>query len=334
MSLTADSLRVWGRNARVRSVVMQAAILAAAVGVIAWLVDNTLSNLASRGIATGFEFLTRSARFPISESVLPYDSLDSVAWAFTVGLGNTVFASALIIVLATMLGFVVAMGRRSGHPLARGIAGVFVETLRNSPLVVQLLFWYAVVTVGLPNPHEALNPLAGVYISNRGFYLPWPSLEGGSLSISYPTLGRFNFSGGMVLTPEFSAMLAGLVFYSAAFIGEIVRGGIDAVGRGQWEAGRAIGLSESVVLRQIVLPQAMRVIIPPLTSQYLNLTKNSSLAVAVGYPELVSIANTTLNQTGRAIEALSIVMLVYLALSLITSALMNWFNASAAIQER
>jgi general L-amino acid transport system permease protein len=203
--------------------------------------------------------------------------------------------------------------------LLRTLAGAYVEFVRNSPLLVQLFFWYAVITEVLPHPRAALQPLPGVFLSNRGIF--FPSTE------STPVLEGFNFVGGMVITPEYATLLLGLSIYTASFIAEIVRAGVLAVARGQWEAAHALGLARGQALRHVVLPQAVRVIVPPLASQYLNLTKNSSLAVAIGYPDLVSIANTAMNQTGQAIEGVTIIMAVYLTISLSISLFMNWYNA-------
>jgi general L-amino acid transport system permease protein len=378
------------RNEKIRSAVFQAAIGLFAVLVVLWLAHNTATHLAARGITLGFDFLGRAARFPISQSVLPYSPTDRFAWAFVVGLANTLFASAVIIVSATLLGVVVAIARRSRHPLANGIATTFVETVRNTPLVVQLLFWYALFTEGLPHPRHALNPLTGVFLTDRGLYVPalridgdahifWAvlaagivataaamlhgrrgrqamgarrqpglivagiataaaigawTLSGASLSVEQPQLGRFNFAGGLDVTPEFAAMFLGLVIYSTAFIGEIVRGGIDAVGVGQWEAGRALGLSDKQTLRNVVMPQALRVMIPPLTSQYINIVKNTTLALVVGYPDLAFVTSTTINQTGQAVEGILILMLVFLTISLAASWLMNWFNRRVMLVER
>jgi general L-amino acid transport system permease protein len=203
--------------------------------------------------------------------------------------------------------------------LLRTLAGGYVEFIRNSPLLVQLFFWYALITEALPSPREALQLLPGVFLTNRGIYLPTPG--------SVPVLEGFNFSGGMVLSPEFATLLFGLSVYTAAFIAEIVRAGVLSVSRGQWDAAHAVGLSRGQSLRHVVMPQALRVIVPPMASQYLNLTKNSSLAVAIGFPDLVSIANTTINQTGQAIEGIALIMGVYLVISLSISAFMNWYNA-------
>jgi len=221
-------------------------------------------------------------------------------------------------VLATVLGTLIGLSRLSRNSLLRGIAGAYVEFLRNVPLLVQLFFWYALITEGLPAPRDALHPLPGVFLTNRGFFFPTTSM---------PVLEGFNFSGGASISPEFAALLVGLATYTAAFIAEIVRAGVLAVRRGQVEAGLALGLGRRGLLRRIVMPQALRVIVPPLGSQYLNLIKNSSLAVAIGYPDLVSIANTGINQTGQAIEGIAVIMAVYLTISLAISALMNWYNA-------
>ena len=237
-------------------------------------------------------------------------------------MANTLTVSAIGIVAATLLGTAVGLMRISGNGIVRRVSGAYVECIRNVPLLVQLFFWYALITDALPAPRRALEPLPHFFLSNRGIFLP--SFSG------VPVLQGFNFSGGLAISPEFGALLVGLSFYTAAFIAEIVRAGILAVPRGQVDAGAALGLRNSQLFRKIVFPQALRVIVPPLASQYLNLTKNSSLAVAIGYPDLVSIANTTMNQTGQAIEGVAIIMGVYLALSLSISALMNWYNARIA----
>jgi general L-amino acid transport system permease protein len=378
-----------GARASLKRWLPQVAVVLAVVGLVAWLFHNVTTNLARRGIMMGFDFLDRAARFPISESALDYSPVDSFARAFLVGMTNTLFISLLVIVCSTALGFLVALGRRSSHLLASGVATVYVEASRNTPLVVQLLFWYAVVTFGLPPVAQALNPANGVYLTERGLYLPrlsfdnvalplavtviglgaavagwihsrrkrlvagragqegfiaaalglalavliWP-VSNVTISVEYPALGRFNFMGGLTLTPEFVAILLGLTLYSTAFVAEIVRGGIGAVARGQWEAARALGLDERRVLRLIVLPQALRVIIPPMTSQYINIVKNSTLALVVGYPELNFVTATSINQTGQAIEGIGILMLSFLLISASASLLMNWYNRRMAIPQR
>jgi len=298
---------------------IQAAVLLA-VGAAAWfLVSNTLSNLEARRIASGFSFLQREAGFAIGESPIPYSAADSYLKALVVGLANTFRVSAFGIVLATLIGFAVGLGRLSPNALLRGLCAAYVELFRNTPLLVQLFFWYALITETLPPAREALQPLPGVFLSNRGIFFPLPG--------SVPVLQGFNFSGGAHLSPEFAALLAGLSIYTASFIAEIVRAGVLSIRRGQREAAQALGLTPAMTTRHVVLPQALRVIVPPLTGTYLDLTKNSSLAVAIGYPDLVSIANTAINQTGQAIEGIAVIMAVYLTISLSISALMNWYNA-------
>lgn len=379
-------LRLWF-DSRFRAFFWQGVILAAFVSVVSWLTANTLDNLARRGIQTGFGFLQRPARFPISEGFIAYEPTQSYLRAFSVGLVNTLYIAVIAIVLATALGFAIGFGRRSLNPLVRGFAACFVETMRNTPLVVQLLFWYAVLTLGLPSPRAALEPVPGVFLSLRGLLFPWPQLEnaapslwillatalamaaaaalrprlrsgvhlpspvtigaGGLLlaavaawatglgaSLDRPALSGFNFQGGASLTPEFMALMLGLVLYTAAFIAEIVRGGIEAVPKGQWEAGRALGLGEGLILRLLILPQAVRIMVPPMTSQFLNLVKNTTLALAVGYPDFASVMATTINQTGQAIEGVMILMSVYLSISLSVSAFMNWYNRRAALVTR
>jgi general L-amino acid transport system permease protein len=303
----------------------QAAALLAALLVAAYVVHNTRVNLEDRRIASGFAFLEREAGFEISESpFLRYSASDTYLSALLVGLGNTLRVSVLGILAATLLGVAIGLFRLSKNFLLRTLAGGYVEFIRNSPLLVQLFFWYALITEGLPAPREALQPLPGVFLTNRGLYFPLPG--------NVPVLEGFNFSGGMVISPEFAALLVGLSIYTAAFIAEIVRAGVLAVSRGQWEAAFAIGLTRGQTLRRVLLPQALRVIVPPMTSQYLNITKNSSLAVAIGYPDLVSVANTAMNQTGQAIEGVAIIMAVNLTISLSISAFMNWYNARIALR--
>jgi general L-amino acid transport system permease protein len=303
-----------------RRIAYQAAAVAVALLVAWYLVHNTVANLEERRIASGFSFLGREAGFEVSESpFLRYDASDSYLRAVAVGLGNTLRVAIAGILIATALGTAIGLFRLSKNFLLRTLAGGYVEFVRNSPLLVQLFFWYALITEALPSPRQALEPLSGVFLTNRGIFFPLPG--------SVPVLEGFNFSGGMVLTPEFATLLVGLSVYTAAFIAEIVRAGVLAVSRGQWEAAFAVGLKRRQALRHVVMPQALRVIVPPMASQYLNLTKNSSLAVAIGYPDLVSIANTTINQTGQAIEGVAIIMAVYLSISLSISAFMNWYNA-------
>jgi general L-amino acid transport system permease protein len=318
------------RDPRARAWIYQA-ILVAALGLfVAWVASNTAANLRSRGIASGFDFLLREAGFEISETAfLAYSAADTYLSALTVGVLNTLRVAALAIVLATGLGALVGVARLSGNWLARVSAAGYIELIRNVPLLVQLFFWYALLTEYLPAPADALNPWPGVFLSNRGVAFPWPRAL---FDWQYPELTGFNFAGGGHLSPEFTALLVGLVIYTAAFIAEIVRAGILSVERGQWEAAGSAGLDPRQTLRFVVVPQALRAIVPPLTSQYLNVTKNSSLAVAIGYPDLVSVANTIINQTGQAIEGIAIIMAVYLTISLALSAFMNWYNRRVALK--
>jgi len=376
-------------NPAVRSFVYQAAA-AVTVAAVAWfLIDNTLRNLASRHIATGFGFLSQPAGFEIAEAPITYSPSDSYGRAIVVGLINTLRVALLGIVLATVVGVMVGICRTSPNWILGKLAAGYVEAVRNTPLLLQLLLWYAIVSENLPGPREALHPLPGVMLSNRGLnvaslsgdsmqwmlvaivvaavatasyglwarrqrehtgrvrsvlpiavgafmllpVLAWVA-SGAHLAIEVPRLEGFGIEGGWSLSPELFALLTGLVVYTAAFIAEIVRAGIQAIKRGQWEAAGSIGLSRARTLRLVILPQALRVIVPPLTSQYLNLVKNSSLAVAVGYRDLVSVVNTTLNQTGQAIEGILIIMGVYLTVSLSIALLMNWYNQRIALTER
>jgi len=378
----------WNRQ-RLNGLLWQIVVVGIAVAIVAWLWSNALHNLSVRRISTGFAFLGREAGMPIADSWIAYSPKDPYVRAFLVGIVNTLRVAVIGIVLATVVGTLVGIARLSSNWLLSRLAAVYVEVLRDIPLLLQLLFWY-VLMQGLPAARTAWKPIEGVYLSNRGLILPsipiteanlwvigafvlgliasyllrrrliaqqmadgrtrhvWPYalvllvvlpallswILGASWTIMLPELRGFNFIGGLTLAPEYFALLIALVTYTSAFIAEIVRSGIQAVDKGQWDAAKALGLRRSFVLRQIVLPQALRVIIPPMTSQYLNLTKNSSLAVAVGYQDIVSIANTTLNQTGQAIEAIALIMLVFLTISLGISLFMNWYNARIALVER
>ena len=372
-----------------RSIVYQVLALLAVGGFIWFLVHNTLTNLSARNISTGFDFLNREAGFAIGETPIAYSPASTYGRAITVGLLNTLRVALIGIVLATLLGTLIGIARLSSNWLIRKISSIYVEVMRNVPLLLQLFFWYAIISETLPGPRQALNLMPGVFVSNRGMKMPtvhgdglfwllvgflvaiiltiimakwarknqektgqiFPTvrwslvllfvvpvamwlLSGTSMTLDVPELKGFNFVGGMTLSPEFAALLIGLVIYTAAFIAEVVRSGIQAVNRGQWEAAEALGLKRGQVLRLIILPQALRVIIPPMTSQYLNITKNSSLAVAIGYPDIVSVINTTLNQTGQAIEGIMMIMAAYLTVSLSISVFMNWYNKRIALVER
>ena len=304
---------------KAKNLLYQGGALAAVLLLAGFLVSNTLDNLAARNIASGFRFLWRESGFEIGESPIAYSAADTYFRALVVGLANTLRVSLLAIVLATLLGTVIGLCRLSANLLLRGLAALYVEFIRNTPLLVQLFFWYALISEALPAPRAALEPLPGFFLSNRGFFFPLPG--------SVPTLQGFNFAGGAYLSPDFATLLVGLVLYTGAFIAEIVRAGVLAVPRGQSEAAYALGLGRGQALRRVVLPQALRLIVPPLTSQYLNAIKNSSLAVAIGYPDFVSIVNTAINQTGQAIEGVVLIMAAYLTVSLSISAFMNWYNA-------
>ena len=318
------------RARRSRAFAWQVAIAAVVAAFAATVAMQTASNLRARGIASGFEFLGRPAGFEIARGLLSFSSADTYARALVVGLFNTVRVALLGLAVATSLGLVIGVARLSGVWIASTVARVYVEVVRNTPLLLQLLFWYT-LTQGLPAPAAALHPLPGVFLCFRGLFLPalvWHQ-QLPWIGVEQPTLVGFGFQGGTSVSPEFAALLIGLSTYTAAFIGEIVRGGILAVGRGQAEAAAALGLSRLRALRFVVLPQALRIIVPPTTSQFLNVFKNSSLSVAIGYPDLMSITNTTLNQTGQAIEAIAIAMVVYLAVSLGLSAGLNAYNRAA-----
>ena len=384
-------MRLTAGDPKLRAIAYQATAIAAALFVGWYLVSNTLANLQASRIASGFGFLSREAGFEIGEtSFIAYGAADTYLRALTVGLANTFRVALIGIVAATLLGTLVGLARLSHNWLVAKLAAGYVEFVRNVPLLVQLFFWYAIITENLPGPRAAIEPAPGVYLANRGIFFPVPAwnpahawmlaafaggivaalafawwagrhqartgqrppvlagvlallvvppliawLAGGAPTrLSVPRLEGFNFAGGAVLTPEFAALTAGLIAYTASFIAEIVRAGVLAIHRGQFEAAYALGLRRSLTMRLVVLPQALRVIVPPLTSQYLNLAKNSSLAVAIGYPDLVSIANTTMNQTGQAIEGIAIIMAVYLTISLSISLFMNWYNARIALTER
>ena len=365
-------------------------IAIAVIGLAIWfLAHNTLYNMRVRGIQSGFDFLKTPAGFDIGESLIPFDSAQPYWEAFLIGLTNTLRVAILGIILTTILGTLLGVGRFSRNALVRGLCQAYVEFFRNVPVLLQLLMWYLMFTEVLPSAAEAWQ-LGPFFVSKGGFNFPIPIWAMGQLwaaigmlggiavafvyrkwaysqfeatgrlrsvfwvpvlivlaagllgwlaggaptALESPKKGEFAIENGGALTPEFMAVLLGLTIYTAAFVAEVVRGGIQSVAQGQAEAAAALGLAQSQTMRLVMLPQALRVIIPPMTNQFLNLTKNSSLAVAIGYPDVVSIANTALNQTGRAVECIAIVMLVYLSTSLATSLLMNWYNDRAAIKER
>ncbi|CAN1565035.1 HisM ABC-type amino acid transport system, permease component [Burkholderiaceae bacterium] len=303
---------------------------------LAWLLSNTLANMKARGIQSGFDFLWANAGFDIGESMIAFDSSEPYWRAFWVGLLNTLRVSVVGIAFCTILGTLIGVGRVSNNALARGMGYAYTELFRNVPVLLQLLIWYVLLVEFMPDSQSPLHFNDWFYLSKNGISFPVPVWDASvpGLVWDVPVWLDGEITQGISLTPEFLAITLGLSFYTSAFVAEVVRAGIVSVPRGQLEAAKSIGLSNWQTTRQVLLPQAMRVIIPPLTNQYLNLTKNSSLAVAIGYPDLVSISNTALNQTGRAVECIALIMAVYLCLSLGTSALMNAFNQRMAIRER
>ena len=361
------------------------------VGLLSYyLVHNTLANLERQSISTGFGFMEREASFEIGESLIKYSAADSYFRALTVGFLNTLVVAFIGIVLTVLLGTFLGISRLSSNWLLAKLSAAYIEFFQDIPILLQLFFWYAFFYEILPSPRQALNPIPGVFLCNRGlvfgiptwhgaflyagaavlvafllifFIRKWAAkrqaatgqifplircsialliglpliawwLAGAPTAMNVPKLSGFNFKGGINISPEFTALLLGLVLYTAAFVAEVVRAGIQSVSKGQREAAMSIGLKPTHVLNLVILPQALRVIVPPLTSQMLNLTKNSSLAVAIGYPDFVSVAGTTINQTGQAIEGVALIMIVYLIFSLSTSAFMNWYNKKIAIVER
>ena len=322
------------RSPRLRAMAYQIFAMVLVV-LLGWLLlSTTLVNMRARGIQSGFDFLVQPAGFDIGEGWLSYDSADPYWKAFLVGIVNTLRVAVIGCVLATVLGTMLGLGRFSRNSLVRGLCRSYIEVFRNIPLLLQLLMWYLLFIEYLPLPQEALSIGKFLFLSKNGLTFPSALWEDGNFRWDIPFVSDIQVEGGSSLSPEYMAVLLGLVLYTAAFIAEVVRAGLASVPMDQHEAGASIGLSHALSMRLIILPQALRLIIPPLTNQYLNLIKNSSLAVAVGYPELVSVANTSLNQSGRAVECIAIIMLVYLTMSLCTSGLMNWFNRRAAIKER
>jgi general L-amino acid transport system permease protein len=383
LQLTLRLKRALGGRAGWSGVAVQAAFVVALAWMAYEIIVNARANLETQHIASGFGFLNNTAGFDVSQNLIPYSGSDTYTRVFLVGLLNTILVSVVGIFFATILGFIVALGRLSPNWLMSRIAGAYVEIVRNQPLLFQMLFWYLAVLAVLPAPRQSISPVSGFFLNNRGVIVPTPVPQPGGayfafaillavigslvlrhyarrelyqrgrairiwpwmiglliglpvvtalvfgmpVSFDWPVLKGVNFVGGARMIPEFVALTLSLTIYTAAFIAEIVRAGIMSVHRGQMEAGLSLGLSRGSVLRLIVVPQALRVILPPLTNQYLNLTKNSSLAVAIGYPDLVSVfAGTTLSQTGQAIEIIAITMGVYLTLSLVTSAIMSFYG--------
>jgi general L-amino acid transport system permease protein len=381
----------WIYDPKIRGYAFQFILVIFLAGLIYAVIENTRANLAAHNITSGFDFFSRVSGFDINQTLIAYSATATYGRAFLVGLLNTLLVSGIGIVLTTFLGFLVGIARLSTNFMISKLAAMYVEAIRNVPLLLQLLFWYNAVLKPLPSPRQSIAWPGGIFLNNRGLLFPMLAFEPGAalvgaaivlailaslayavtarrrqiatgaqspvglvslglilglpmvvflilgrpITFNFPVLKGFNFVGGFQILPEFVALLVGLVVYTAAFIAEIVRAGILAVSKGQTEAAFALGLRPHQTLKLIVIPQAMRVIIPPLTSEYLSLTKNSSLAVFIGYPDLVNVfAGTVLNQTGQALEVMAITMLVYLVISLATSAFMNWYNSRYALVER
>ena len=374
-----------------RAIIYQVLALVLIFFVAYFVLNNMFINIEKRGINTGFDFLSSEAGFGILQSLIAYDESDSHGKVFIVGLLNTILVSVIGIIFATIIGLLVGIGRLSKNFMVAKLSMIYVETFRNIPILLQILFWYNVVLAALPSPKQSISFFDSIFFNNRGLYIPRPILESGftaviiafilaivaviflskwankrhdetgeefptlwvSLGIlisapiliffvsgtpatlEYAELKGFNFRGGWTLIPELLALAFALSIYTATYIAEAVRAGIEAVPKGQKEAAHALGLKEHIILKKVVLPQALRVIIPPVINQYLNLTKNSSLATAIGYPELVTIfAGTSLNQVGQAIEIILMTMAVYLTISIVISIIMNYINEKIKIKER
>ncbi len=380
----------WLYSPTFRGIASQIVVVALILWGLYVIVGNTQANLLKLNQNFGFDFFSKAAGFDLSTSLIYYSSNSTYGRALVVGFWNTILVSVIGIFLATIIGFTIGVMRLSKNWVVSRAATIYVEAVRNIPLLLQIFIWYALVLKPLPGTKGAINFFDAFFISNRGIAMPHPTfgdgawigaalfvaalagtflfrrwarkrqeatgqilpvwlislpiivlspflgllLAGWPLQWSYPELAGFNFKGGMTLVPEFLALLLALSIYTAAFIAENVRSGIMAVSHGQTEASLALGLDSGKALRLVIIPQAMRVIIPPMASQYLNLTKNSSLAVAIGYPDLMYTGGTVNNQSGKAIEVFSILLIIYLTLSLLTSAFMNWFNSRMKLVER
>jgi general L-amino acid transport system permease protein len=388
-STVAEKVPFW-LDPKKRAILFQLLSIGAVGLILYYLASNTVVNLQRQSIATGFSFLKKEAAFEIGESLIPYSAADTYIRALLVGALNTIKVSFVGIVVTILLGTIIGVARLSTNWLVARLSAIYIEVMQDLPILLQLVFWYAIFYESLPPPSEALCPGAGIYLCKRGVAFTVPEAHpahiymliafllgcvgvyamrrwakhrqertgqyfpvfraslaliiglplivwlaaGSPMKMNAPKLTVFNFEGGITVSPEFMALLLGLVLYTSAFVAEVVRAGIQSVGKGQREAAMSIGLRPTQVLNLVILPQALRVIVPPLTSQMLNLTKNSSLAVAIGYPDFVSVANTTINQTGQSIEGVALIMAVYLVFSLSTSAFMNWYNKRVALVER
>jgi len=388
-STVAEKVPFW-LDPKKRAILFQILSIGVVGLIIYYLASNTVVNLQKQSIATGFGFLNKEAAFEIGESLIPYSAANTYIRALLVGALNTIKVSFVGIVVTILLGTVIGVARLSTNWIVAKLSAIYIEVMQDLPVLLQLVFWYAIFYESLPPPSEALCPGAGIYLCKRGVAFTVPESHpahifmliafllgclaayfirrwarkrqektgqyfpvfraslalilgiplivwlaaGSPMKMDAPKLTGFNFEGGLTVSPEFMALLLGLVLYTSAFVAEVVRAGIQSVGKGQREAAMSIGLRPTQVLNLVILPQALRVIVPPLTSQMLNLTKNSSLAVAIGYPDFVSVANTTMNQTGQSVEGVALIMAVYLFFSLTTSAFMNWYNKRVALVER
>ena len=386
--MTDAKIPLW-RNQRVIHILLQIVVLLLVIAVLIVLGNNLVNNFQQKNIRFGFDFLNRKASFDIGDKVIDYRRTDPYIKAILVGLLNSLRVMVVGIILATFLGIAVGIGRLSDNWLVRQITTVYVEIFRNTPLLLQLFFWYSAVFLNLPRIDNPVILPGSIYLSNRGINIPWPAgtrstwfalglicwsiilaiilwrrrikaieqqassarilqvvLLGIAIAATCALIWGLDWRqpqldreasvilGGLNFSPELATLLIGLSVYTAAYIAEVVRAGIQSVSQGQWEAARALGLKSSLVMQLIIFPQALQVMIPPLTSEYLNLAKNSSLAIAIGYSDIYSIANTIFNNTGRSVEMLLIVMVTYLIINLIISLVMNWLNARVQLQER
>jgi general L-amino acid transport system permease protein len=376
-------------NVGFRNVLAQVLVTGTIIGTGAYMINNAMTAMDSRGISTGFDFLWREAGFAIGETPIAFTSSDSFFRAYLVAILNTLRVSVLSIVFATVLGVIIGIARLSSNMIIARLASAYVEVFRNTPQLVQIIFWYTLMTM-LPHPKQAMSLFDTAFLSNRGLYVPWPSdnpvygwmllafvvacvaaygivkwadarrrktgritpvlmrnvalivgapvavwVAGGlPTELSIPALRGFNFQGGASLSPEFLALLLGLSLYIAAFIAEIVRSGIQSIDRGQLEAATSVSLSKPDTYRYVILPQALRVMVPPAAGQYVSTVKNSSLGVAIGYPELFNINNTITTISGNTIEAIGIMMIVYLSIAFSIAIVMNLYNKSVQLKER
>ena len=370
----------WWRNRKGRNILGQLVVLAVVATIFIALGDNLVNNFQRLGLNFGFNFLSRTASFPIANSIIPYSPTDPYVKAILVGLVNSLQVMFFGIIIATSIGVIVGIGRLSDNWLVRQITTIYIEILRNTPLLLQLFFWYFVVFLNLPKIDEPLVIRGLVFLTNRGMDIPWlratlatwlagfliiatiilgilfwqnriKAIEAGksariwlilsclnaialvtvvvfAIDWNVPQFDGQSITGGVNLSPEFATLLVGLSIYTSAFIAEVVRAGIQSVNQGQWEAARALGLKPSSIMQLVIFPQALRVMIPPLTSEFLNLAKNSSLASAIGYKDIYAVSSTISEQASKPVEMLVIVMLTYLIINLIISFVMNWFNLS------